>query len=100
LPKPAADPPAESYNARRLKKINATGSLVRFENKSLFHFEKNVQAYYNAGVVVVNLGANPTTLCYNASVVKIYNATGSLVRFENKSLFHFEKHALSYYNAG
>jgi hypothetical protein len=74
---------------------------VRFENKSLFHFEKNVQAYYNAGVVVVNSGANPTTLCYNASVVKIYNATGSLVRFEEKnSFFHFEKHALSYYNAG
>jgi hypothetical protein len=29
---------------------------------------------------------------YNASVVKIYNAKGSLVRFENKNaFFYFEK---------
>jgi hypothetical protein len=27
----------------------------------------------------------------NASVVKIYNCTGSLVRFENKKIFYFEK---------
>jgi hypothetical protein len=26
-------------------------------------------------------GANPTIVSYNASVVKIYNATSSLVRF-------------------
>jgi hypothetical protein len=32
-------------------------------------------------------GANPTTSSYNASVVKIYNATGSLERFENKNIF-------------
>jgi hypothetical protein len=37
-------------------------------------------------------GANPTTVSYNASVVKIYNATSSLVRFENKNIFfYFEK---------
>jgi hypothetical protein len=30
-------------------------------------------------------GANPTTLSYNASVVKIYNATSNLVRFEKKA---------------
>jgi hypothetical protein len=28
--------------------------------------------------------ANPTTLSYIASTVKIFNATSSLVRFENK----------------
>jgi hypothetical protein len=32
-------------------------------------------------------GANPTIVSYNASAVKIYNATGSLVRFENKNIF-------------
>jgi hypothetical protein len=38
------------------------------------------------------LGVNPTAVSYNASFVKIYNATGSLERFENKYvLFYFEK---------
>jgi hypothetical protein len=32
-------------------------------------------------------GANSTTLSYNASVVKIYNATNSLVRFKTKHYF-------------
>jgi hypothetical protein len=33
-----------------------------------------------------------TTLSYNASVVKIYNATSSLVRFKNKNVsFYFER---------
>jgi hypothetical protein len=46
-------------------------------------------------------GANPTTVSYNASVVKIYNAAGSLVRFENKKIFSSTlKNALAYYNAG
>jgi hypothetical protein len=45
---------------------------------------------YNAGIVVVNLGVNPTIASYNASVVNFYNGTGSLVRFEKK-LFYFEK---------
>jgi hypothetical protein len=36
---------------------------------------------------------------YNGSAVKIYNATGSLVSFENNNiLFNFEN-ALAYYNA-
>jgi hypothetical protein len=39
-----------------------------------------------------NPGANPTTSIYNASVVKFYNATGSLARFGNKNIsFYFEK---------
>jgi hypothetical protein len=29
-------------------------------------------------------GANPTTLSYNASVVKIYSATNSMARLNNK----------------
>jgi hypothetical protein len=34
-------------------------------------------------------GANPTIVNYNASAVKIYNAKGSLVRFENKIIFFY-----------
>jgi hypothetical protein len=42
--------------------------------------------------------ANPTIVNYNAIVVKIYNATSSLVLFENKIIFfYFEKSALAYY---
>jgi hypothetical protein len=40
---------------------------------------------------------------YNASVVKVYNTTGSLVLFENKNIFfYFEKRSslLGMYNAG
>jgi hypothetical protein len=38
---------------------------------------------------------------YNASVVNLYNATGSLARFENKKYFYSTlKNALAYYNAG
>jgi hypothetical protein len=37
-------------------------------------------------------GANPTTASYNASAVQTYNATSSLVRFENKNIFfYYEK---------
>jgi hypothetical protein len=37
-------------------------------------------------------GVNPTIVSYNASAVKIYNATISLVRLENKNiLLYFEK---------
>jgi hypothetical protein len=37
---------------------------------------------------------------YNASAVKIYNATSSLVRYENiKSFLYICKNALAYYNA-
>jgi hypothetical protein len=38
----------------------------------------------------ISSGANPT--------IMIYNATGSLVRFENKKIFYFEN-ALAYYNS-
>jgi hypothetical protein len=43
---------------------------------------------------------NPTTSIYNASVVNLFNATGSLARFENKNIFYsIFKNALAYYNA-
>jgi hypothetical protein len=31
-------------------------------------------------------GANPTIVSYNASVVKVYNTTNSLDRFESKNI--------------
>jgi hypothetical protein len=36
-------------------------------------------------------GADPATLSYNASGVKIYNPMSSLVRFENKNISFFKK---------
>jgi hypothetical protein len=45
-------------------------------------------------------GANPTTSSYNASVVKIFNATCSLVRSEIKKIFSSLKNALAYYSYG
>jgi hypothetical protein len=44
-------------------------------------------------------GAKPTIASYNASAVNLYNATGSIARFENKK-FSTLKNAIAYYNAG
>jgi hypothetical protein len=44
--------------------------------------------------------AYPTIGSYNASVVKIYNATSSLVHFENNIFPSTLKNALAYYSAG
>jgi hypothetical protein len=37
---------------------------------------------------------------YNASVVKIYNATNSIARLYNRNVFAYNKNALAYCNAG
>jgi hypothetical protein len=41
----------------------------------------------------------PTIASYNASTVKIYYTTSSLVRFENINNFLYLENALAYYNA-
>jgi hypothetical protein len=38
-------------------------------------------------LIYLKPGPNPTIASYNASVVNFYNATGSLVCFENKNIF-------------
>jgi hypothetical protein len=48
----------------------------------------------------LQLGANPTIVSYNASTVKIYNATSNLDRFKTKMISHTLKNALAYFNAG
>jgi hypothetical protein len=45
--------------------------------------------YYTSQPQPVFSGANPTIVRYNASVVNFYNATGSLVRFENKNIIFY-----------
>jgi hypothetical protein len=47
---------------------------------------------------ILSPGANPTIASYNASAVKIYNATSSQLRFENE-LFLLCTNALAYCNA-
>jgi hypothetical protein len=68
----------------------------------------NALAYFSAGVVDVNSkvvglgpglhvvwlvmpGANPAIVSYNASAIKIYNFTSSLVSFENKNMFFLSR---------
>jgi hypothetical protein len=38
-------------------------------------------------MLITGPGANATILSYSGSAVKMYNATSSLVRFENKNIF-------------
>jgi hypothetical protein len=47
--------------------------------------EKNLQHYPEIKENNLIPGANPTTVSYNASALKNYNATSSLARFENKN---------------
>jgi hypothetical protein len=42
------------------------------------------RVWAGAGNIFTTFGANPTTTIYNASAVKIYKATSSLVRFKQK----------------
>jgi hypothetical protein len=43
----------------------------------------------------LHIGANPTIAIYNASAVKIYNATSSLVRFEDTNILFFIEKTLN-----
>jgi hypothetical protein len=45
---------------------------VRFENKKNSFIMKNGPAYYNAGVVIVNFGANPTTFELTTTAPALY----------------------------
>jgi hypothetical protein len=48
-------------------------------------------------IVTNKPGSYPTIASYNASAVKIYNASSSPLRFENKNIFSFtKKNALAY----
>jgi hypothetical protein len=67
---------------------------IGFKEKCHMFAENCLNTYYVCCIDKYRRGpgANPTTLSYNASPVKIYNATSSLVRFENKNIvFYFEK---------
>jgi hypothetical protein len=52
------------------------------------NYKANDNRNYNALVFLLR-GANPTTVSYSASVVKFYNATSSLVRFEDINIFFY-----------
>jgi hypothetical protein len=52
--KTGSNPTTSIYNACVVNFYNATGSLDRLKAKFLFYFE-NPLAYYNAGVVAVNI---------------------------------------------
>jgi hypothetical protein len=75
-------------------------ALPAYLGKSLiFRFSKKKNAsvgslimFIRKGKIFLSPGATPTIVSYNASAGKIYNATSTLVRFENKnSFFFFEK---------
>jgi hypothetical protein len=66
----------------------------------LCNFEKSAQRKTLAELLAKNRPILSTTSIYNASVVKIYNATNSIARFLTRIIFLLCKIALAYYNAG
>jgi hypothetical protein len=77
------------------KKIFMKKASLNIRRTLLINQTMNLQA-----VNLCRAGANPTIASYNASAVKIYNATSSLVRFENKIFYFILKSTLAYHNAG
>jgi hypothetical protein len=64
---------------------SATNSMTRFTIKNVFFSDVKTLSptTYNAGVVAVNskvIGSKPTIVSFNASVVKINNASNSMAR--------------------
>jgi hypothetical protein len=57
-----------------------------FEKNANF-FAEICQKSQKIVIITSTPGINPTIATYNASAVKIYNATSSLARFENKNIF-------------
>jgi hypothetical protein len=67
------------------------------EGATHFEFEFcNIFTKLEFVCVLVKLkpGANPTIASYNASVVNVYNATGSLACFENKNILVYAEKTL------
>jgi hypothetical protein len=60
----------------------------------MFYFRRGEGQHFENGAGYT--GANPTFVSYSAGAVKIYNATNSLVRFENKNIFFYFRNALVY----
>jgi hypothetical protein len=79
-----------------------TGNIVTMQNIGGYNLELLEVEVLGKTFFYKESRANPTIVSYNASAVKIYIATRSLVRFENKSsIFYFEKMLYPmYYNAG
>jgi hypothetical protein len=79
--KPGPNPTIASYNA--------TGSLVCFENKKYFLLIwKNALAYYNAGVVAVNLkivGSAPGFKCIGFEIFSWYELIVCFFTWELKA---------------
>jgi hypothetical protein len=61
--------------------------LCKISRKQLFHFWPKLAEIAENVINTIHPGASLTTLSYNASAVKIYNATSSLGYFENKNVF-------------
>jgi hypothetical protein len=63
--------------------FSQTHLVTLFESNWAVNFGAMLQKRANSPH---NPRANPTIASYNASVVNLYNATGSLARFENKNM--------------
>jgi hypothetical protein len=64
--------------------------------------KSNVQSLTTISLINICIcpGANPAIMSYNASAVKIYDASSGLAFFENKNGSLLVKNALAYYSAG
>jgi hypothetical protein len=75
-----------SYKASAVKIYNATSSLVRFENKNIFFLLKNALAYYNAGVVAVNLKGVGLAPGSDLSILSFFGANTYVCTLGNRRI--------------